>query len=645
MKVVMETTPANESAVSVKSYDKNKSLNTGATNSKRYSVRSWQILKRDKRDYSKFFSCVVISGLWLFVGVKGWAAYGEYARTHEAETARPTPKISSVLSGHPQLNVTQEGLDGGDKTFDIDDDIAVTLNGEPSKLKDLKKGDSVDYKLNSDKEVVSVNARRTMSGYVLDVEPSAICITTDYLQRTQVPFAPGVKAMLGGNTIPVNSIACGDKIEVLPNKSGAAREIVKYDNSVFADCFSNFKKNLFKPLLLFFYMGFAISLLKIAFDFPQVIYQGLTIYLLVSIGWHGGEELASLSGGTLRQAMMFMGVGFLTNFAFGITAYALLRTFVKRMRQVDAATVGAYYGSDSAGTFVTCLGVLQAANIAYAAYMPVFLAIMEIPGCLVGLYLVSKLRKNGMDVLGNMPNEPGYCGANAANIPCDHPADCPEGPDNEGFELMETEMAGVAAAGMNSVFVNGSAGEAIANAPLKDASFVELMREVFLNPGLFLLFGGIVIGYVSRLQGNSVTDVDDRLFVSLFHGILCLFLLEMGMTAAKRLKDLKTCGPGIIAFGLLVPNLFAFTGMLVAHAFSFAVHTPFQLGTYALFAVLCGSASYIAVPAIQRIAIPEASPTLPLASSLGLTFSYNVTFGIPIYLAIAEQMVRTYPVV
>ena len=78
------------------------------------------------------------------------------------------------------------------------------------------------------------------------------------------------------------------------------------------------------------------------------------------------------------------------------------------MRRVDKATVAGYYGSDSAGTFVTCLGVLTTAHIAYDAYMPVMLAVMEIPGCLVALYLVSRLRHQGMDPLGNMPDEPGY---------------------------------------------------------------------------------------------------------------------------------------------------------------------------------------------------------------------------------------------
>src|SRR5204863_3085789 len=119
---------------------------------------------------------------------------------------------------------------------------------------------------------------------------------------------------------------------------------------------------------------------------------------------------------------------------------------------------------------------------------------------------------------------------------------------------------------------------------------------------------------------------------------------EMGMTAAKRLKDLRTADWRFIVFGLVAPNVFATTGICVAHLFSSAIGEPFQLGTYTLFAVLCGAASYIAVPAIQRLAIPEASPTLPLAASLGLTFSYNVTIGIPIYIEISKAVVKYWPV-
>jgi hypothetical protein len=171
------------------------------------------------------------------------------------------------------------------------------------------------------------------------------------------------------------------------------------------------------------------------------------------------------------------------------------------------------------------------------------------------------------------------------------------------------------------------------------------LHEIFLNPGLYLLFGGILIGFASQLQGQKVVAEDDRLFKDLFQPILCLFLLEMGMTACQRLRDLKTAGGAFIAFGLIAPNIFATIGICVAHVYSHVLGEPLDIGTYALFSVLCGAASYIAVPAIQRLAIPEASPTLPLAASLGLTFSYNVTIGIPLYIEIAKAITKAWPVV
>ena len=123
-----------------------------------------------------------------------------------------------------------------------------------------------------------------------------------------------------------------------------------------------------------------------------------------------------------------------------------------------------------------------------------------------------------------------------------------------------------------------------------------------------------------------------------------LFLLEMGITAGRRLQNLKTAGWRFIMFGVLAPNVFAIIGILVAHGYSIVLGQPFDLGTYALFAVLCGAASYIAVPAVQRLAIPEASPTLPLAASLGLTFTYNVTIGIPVYMLVAQVVMKNFPV-
>jgi hypothetical protein len=439
----------------------------------------------------------------------------------------------------------------------------------------------------------------------------------------------------------------------------------------------NVSHNLFKPLLLFFYLGFLVPVLRVSFEFPYVIYQGLTMYLLIAIGWHGGEELASLPISSLSEALGFMAIGFITNLIVGTVAYQLLRRCTA-LRKIDAATVAGYYGSDSAGTFVTCVGVLTAAGIAFDAYMPVMLAVMEIPGCLVALLLVSRLRRQGLDAQGNAWDEPGYQAATATRsvsrrvshsrvtvgathgghsngydseseyvesydidaetvLSDDHSDGRNHGPSDSDAKKIDFE------AKMALEKVEGEHATA-GHAPKAGISW-ELMHEVFLNPGIYLLFGGIAIGFISRLQGTAVTAPDDTLFVTLFQGILCLFLLEMGITASKRLHDLKTAGWRFILFGLLAPNLFAAFGITVAHLYAMALGTQFELGTYVLFAVLCGAASYIAVPAVQRIAIPEASPTLPLAASLGLTFTYNVTIGIPVYILIAKAVTTNFPVV
>jgi hypothetical protein len=394
----------------------------------------------------------------------------------------------------------------------------------------------------------------------------------------------------------------------------------------------NFTHNLFKPLLLFFYFGFLIPILKVRFEFPYVIYQGLTMYLLLAIGWHGGEELAKIAPSSITTIVGFMVVGFVLNFVIGGLAYFMLSR-LSSLRKVDKATVAGYYGSDSAGTFATCVAVLAAVGIAFNAYMPVMLAVMEIPGCLVALYLVARLRHRGMDTAGFMPDEQGYTAPVKVGVGPGTAAKPPQGQSLETERGVDQELE-LSMEKLDHPNWEPDPSPARGQAKRMPIFSRELLQEVFLNPGLVLLFGGILIGLISGLQGQKVVADDDKFFVMAFQGVLCLFLLEMGMTASRKLKDLREAGPGFIFFGLLAPNIFAPLGIIVAHSYAYLTHADFKPGTYVLFAVLCGAASYIAVPAVQRLAIPEASPTLPLAASLGLTFSYNVTIGIPLYIEI-----------
>jgi hypothetical protein len=578
----------------------------------------------------RIWSIAVLLGVFAVMARQLFA--GHEAPVAAGKPARPMT-VTAVDGGQPKLTVAEGD---GQRVFRLSPDAKVFLNGALASVDDIKPDDAVSFELNARHEVITVEAVRLKTGIVLSADQGRFEITTDYTDKERIVLADNVQVILNGQKAKIAELQRGDHARISPDSDGQATKIEVTRRSLLAEFWDNFRHNLFKPLLLFFYLGFIVPLLKIEFEFPHVMYQGLTIYLLLSIGWHGGEELAELSGGVLRQALMFMVVGFCTNFAIGAFAYVILRKFIPSMRRIDSATVAAYYGSDSAGTFVTCLGVLAAASIKYAPYMPVMLAVMEIPGCLVGLWLVSNLRRTGMDAFGNMADEPGF-NPEAGSVLAGE-VDIAEGHDHKSPHDravdQETRMA----------LENMEDEEtAVVRKPANIFS-TELLREVFLNPGLFLLFGGIAIGFASRLQGHKVTDADDSLFVTLFQGMLCLFLLEMGMTASRRLRDLRTAGWRFILFGLLAPNLFATAGICIAHGFAMVTGIPLQLGTYALFAVLCAAASYIAVPAIQRLAIPEASPTLPLAASLGLTFSYNVTVGIPIYLIIAQVVILALPI-
>src|SRR5271157_6009209 len=364
-----------------------------------------------------------------------------------------------------------------------------------------------------------------------------------------------LKDLRPGAHVSIMDSLTASKVTVEERSVAAAEQ--EEARSIVAEFWYNFRHNLFKPLLLFFYLGFLVPILRVHFEFPYVMYQALTIYLLIAIGWHGGEELAHLEAGSMRSIAGFMLMGFMTNMGIGILAYSILRA-ATRMRRIDQATVAGYYGSDSAGTFVTALGVLTTAHIRYGAYMPVMLAVMEIPGCLVALFLVARLRNQGMDALGTMPDEPGY---NASALPLTvdvgQPGHHAETKHEAGVES-ELEMA---LERMEHPDPNSNG-----NGVRKKTAMIsgKLLHEVFLNTGLYLLFGGIMIGLISGLQGSEVTRADDSFFVTLFQGVLCLFLLEMGMTASRKLRDLRSAGWPFVVFGILAPNLFATVGILVA---------------------------------------------------------------------------------
>lgn len=158
-------------------------------------------------------------------------------------------------------------------------------------------------------------------------------------------------------------------------------------------------------------------------------------------------------------------------------------------------------------------------------------------------------------------------------------------------------------------------------------TFKKALHEVVTGSSIILLLGGLLIGYIAGpIKFASV----EPFFVGGFQGALVLFLLELGMVTARRLQDLKKVGAFLLGFGIIVPIIF---GIIAVWAGMLA---GLSIAGSAVLAAMVSSGSYIAAPAAVRIALPKANPTLYLTASLGITFPFNITLGIPLYLAIAN---------
>jgi uncharacterized protein len=155
----------------------------------------------------------------------------------------------------------------------------------------------------------------------------------------------------------------------------------------------------------------------------------------------------------------------------------------------------------------------------------------------------------------------------------------------------------------------------------------KLMHELFLGKSVFLLLGGLIVGYVAGPMRMAQVA---PLFFDLFRGALAFFLLEMGIVTARRLSDLRRVGAFLVGFGIVMPLIGAVLGTAAG------ILSGLSVGGITVLATLAASASYIAATAAMRVAVPEANPTLYLTASLGITFPFNIIFGIPIYFWMAR---------
>lgn len=315
--------------------------------------------------------------------------------------------------------------------------------------------------------------------------------------------------------------------------------------------------NLLSPAVLFFVLGLIAAITRSDLKFPEPLYVGLTIYLLVAIGFKGGVAIAEAGIAKVwLPALAAMVLGAL----IPLWTYPLLR-FGGKLSGVDAAAIAAHYGSVSAVTFIAATNYLKSIDQPFENYATAFLAVMESPAILVGVVLGKLAMKKSGEASG--------------------------------------------------------------------ASLRTAVHEALFGRSIFLLVGALVVGWLCGEPGMKKVEA---FFVTPFQGVLALFLLEMGVVAGRRLGDLRKVGPFLLAFGILVPLVNGVLGVLLGK------FTGLSLGGATLLGVLSASASYIAAPAAIRMSLPEANPTLYLTSSLAITFPFNITMGIPIYLALARAL-------
>ncbi|MCP9838468.1 sodium-dependent bicarbonate transport family permease [Cyanobium sp. N.Huapi 1H5] len=328
-------------------------------------------------------------------------------------------------------------------------------------------------------------------------------------------------------------------------------------------------QNLLSAPVLFFFLGILGVLVGSDLEIPSPLPKLFSLYLLLAIGFKGGMELAH--SGLGPQVLLTIGAAVAMSLLVPLTSFLFLRL---RLDGYNAAAIAASYGSISAVTFITAESFLNVVEVNFDGFMVAALALMESPAIVVGVIL-ARLSAPAED----------------AEIPADQ--------QNGGGSLR----------------------------------WKEILQEAFLNGSVYLLIGSLVIGYVVAAFSPAGLAKMDPFTEKLFYGALCFFLLDMGIVAAQRLRDLKQAGAFLIGFSLLAPPLHALLGLLVSALLGLSQ------GNTLLFMVLCASASYIAVPAAMRMTVPQANPSLYISTALGLTFPFNVVIGIPLYMALTRQFI------
>ena len=351
--------------------------------------------------------------------------------------------------------------------------------------------------------------------------------------------------------------------------------------------------SLLDPAVLFFALGVFAGLVRSNLEMPAAISKFLSIYLLMALGLKGGFALAT-SGFTPSVASS-LGLAVLLAVAVPLAGYALLR---RTLSAFNAAAVAATYGSVSAVTFVTATQYLESQHMAYGGHMAAAMALMESPAILLAVLLANAARQR-----------------RTATAPV---LSVPQG--------MHMAASGTAALGAPSLAAGSLRTQAERGPGL---SMGQLLHESFTDGTQLLLIGAMAIGLLTGDAGKAAMQPFSG---DLFKGMLCLFLLDMGLSTARNLPAVRTQSPWLLAYAVLAPLAHA------ALALGLAWLAQVPAGDAALLMVLAASASYIAVPAVVRHAIPEADASLYVSLSLGVTFPLNILLGIPLYTQLVQRL-------
>jgi hypothetical protein len=386
-------------------------------------------------------------------------------------------------------------------------------------------------------------------------------------------------------------------------------------------------ENLLTPIPLCFALGVFCRLIHGGIKIPKELYYTIAIFLLMSIGFIGGHELAVevIGSGVSRvwkPALVTLFLGCLTP----ITSYLVLR-YIGRMTVADSAGIAAHYGSTSAVTYAVANTFVEQQMHTADPYMQTLVTILECPGIVIALALGALFRSRDSN-------------------PEATPGDEPKSRMGEAlYEVLTSQsimlLAGMLLIGFVATFAMKEppllpavqASQSAVNGAPSDRPSAPRSGNAAPADSHSATSGGESgpeHGGVTMQAGFKPFEEFFRSKGMLFRGALCIFLLEMGLVAGERLKDLLRVGPFLVSFGVFMPLIHGFLGAYLGRL------AGLNLGGCTVFAAIVSSASYIAAPPAVRLTLPEANPTLSITAALAITFPFNIAIGIPIYYQMAR---------